>query len=121
MKKVLNRNTHPCVNLKTILRCDRCAKTGKSYLGVLRRDEPSEEFNFDDHFTFLETRPQAAGKRNPHVFRGEFFTITRWADGSLPPNFRPMQIGKNFHVDAYAINVCNELRQALKGLVEEGE
>ena len=60
-------------------------------------------------------------KRHPSVFRGKFTSAARWADSSLHPNFRPMQIGKDFHVETYAINVCNELRQALKGLVEEGE
>lgn len=32
-----------------------------------------------------------------------------------------MPTGKDFNVDTYAIGLCNELRQALKGLVEEGE
>ena len=30
-------------------------------------------------------------------------------------------LSKDFNLDAYAICVCNELRQALRGLVEEGD
>ena len=33
MKKVLNCNTHIGVDLKTMLRKDRKAKTGKNYVG----------------------------------------------------------------------------------------
>ncbi|MCR5039821.1 MAG: hypothetical protein K6A94_10865 [Bacteroidales bacterium] len=73
----------------------------------------------DNHYTFIETLPSTNGKRNPHVFIGKYITITRRDDGSLRPNFRPMPMGKNFNVDNYAIGVCNELRQALKGLGEE--
>ena len=66
-----NNNTHLCVNLKTQLRSDRCAKLGKSYPGVLRRDVFCEEFRYDDHFTFVETVPQPAQKRSPRVYDGE--------------------------------------------------
>ena len=61
-------NTHLCVDLKTLLRSDCVAKAGKSYPGVLRRDVECEEFNYDDHFSFVETLPPTAGKRNPHVY-----------------------------------------------------
>lgn len=57
MKKEFNCNTDLSVNLKTILRSDSRAKSGKSYLGILRRDEPLEEFNFDEHYTFIEVLP----------------------------------------------------------------
>ena len=56
-------------------------------------------------------------RRNPHVFDGEHITITRRADGTLHPNFKPMPVGMS--VDNYAFEVYDELRQALKGLVEE--
>ena len=32
-----------------------------------------------------------------------------------------MPTGKDFNVDTYAIGVCDELRLALGGLVEEGD
>ncbi|MCQ2258666.1 MAG: hypothetical protein MJZ41_11860 [Bacteroidaceae bacterium] len=35
------------------------------------------------------------------------------------PNFKPMTMGADFTIGSYAIGVCNELRKALKGLVEE--
>ena len=111
-------NTEPCCVLKTILRSDRRAKTGKSYTGVLRRDEPSEDFKRDEHFTFTETQPTIE-KRNPRVFNGRYITVTRRDDGTYRPNFRPMPTGKDFNVDTYAIGVCDELRLALRGLIKE--
>ena len=104
-----NRNTELCVDLKTILRSDRRAKTNKDYPGLLRRDGR-------EHFTFIETQPTTA-KRNPQLFKGKYITITRWADGSLHPNFRPMPADTS--VEHYAFNVYRELLGALKGLVEK--
>ena len=57
MKKEINCTTDLCVNLKTILRSDKRARSGKNYLGILHRDEASEEFNFDEHYTFIEVLP----------------------------------------------------------------
>ena len=54
------------------------------------------------------------------MFEGEYITVTRRDDGTYRPNFKPMRTGPGFSVDGYALAVCNELRQALKGLVEEG-
>jgi hypothetical protein len=60
------------------------------------------------------------GKRNPHVFDGRFITITRGDDGSLRPNLKKMpKLGANLSVDNYAFEVYRELRQGLKGLIEE--
>ena len=83
----------------------------KDYTGVLTRDGR-------EHFTFIETPPTTA-KRNPQLFKGKYITITRWADGSLHPNFRPVKIDGNFSVEHYAFNVYRELIGALKGLVEK--
>ena len=116
-----NRNTDLGCEVKTILSSDRCMLTGKEYQGVLRRDSDAvvDEFLYHDpHYTFVETVPMS-GKRNPRVFDGEHITITRHADGMLRPNFKPLKMGADFSVDGYAISVCNELRKALKGLVEE--
>ena len=116
-------NTEFSVDLKTILRSDRRMKTGKEYQGVLRRDWDAEVEEFrcrDAHLTFIETVRMTAGKRNPHVFDGQHITVTRRDDGSLRPNFKPMpKLGANMSVDNYAFEVYRELRQALKGLVEE--
>ena len=117
--KVWNNNTHLGVDLKTQLRSDRRMKSGKSYQGVLRRDLICEEFLYDEHFIFTETLPPTPAKRNPQVFRGEYITITRRADGTYRPNFRPIEVGQGFRVEKYATGVANELLWALEGLVEE--
>ena len=97
-------------------------QTSKDYQGVLRRDSDADVDEFlcrDAHYTFIETVPQKSCKRNPRVFDGQYLTITRRSDGSLWPNFKPLRKVTGFTVDGYAIGVCNELRQALKGLVEK--
>ena len=113
-----NRNTALCVDLKTILRNDRTMKHGKDYTGVLKRDVLCEDFHYDEHYTFVETLPSTDGKRNPRVFDGEYLSITRRDNGTYRLNFKHVVVGKDFNVDGFAIGVCNELRQALTGLVE---
>ena len=118
-----NRNTDLAVDLKTILRSDTSMKTGKEYLGVLRRDQDAciEDFRCRDaHYTFIESLRPTAGKRNPHVFRGKFITITRRDDGTLRLNFRPVEMKRGFNVALYALGVSNELMWALEGLIENG-
>ena len=112
MNKVLNANTELCIDLKTILTSDRRARMRKDYRGVLTRDGR-------EHFTFIETLPQGAAKRNPHVFEGEFITITRRSDGSLRPNFKNLTTGRGFSVESYAFGVACKLREALSSLIEE--
>ena len=116
-----NPNTHLSVDLKTLLCSDSKMKTGKNYQGILRRDEICEEFRYDEHFTFVETVPQTAGKRNPHVFDGKYITVTRRDDGSLRLNFKELPKGANFNLERFALRVYNELCLALGGLIEEGE
>ena len=120
-ENVWNNNTHLSVNLKTQLRSDRVAKTGKSYLGVLQRDVECEEFLYEDHFTFVETLPQPAQKHNPQVYNGQYITVTRHDDGTYRPNLKPMKVDKDFSVARYASNVANELLWALEGLVGRSE
>ena len=57
-------------------------------------------------------------KRTPRLYDGEFITLTRWNDGSIRLYFKKLKTDADFSVDGYALAVCNELRQALKGLVE---
>ena len=118
-----HKNTDLAVNLKTVLHSDTSMRTGKDYQGVLRRDWDAEIEDFrcrDAHYTFIETVRMTADKRNPHVFDGEYITLTRRDDGSLRPNFKPMpKLGANLSVDNYAFEVYRELRGALKGLVEK--
>ena len=119
-----HKNTELSVDVKTILRDDRRMKAGKEYQGVLRRDSEAlvEDFHYQDsHFTFVETMPETCTKRNPRLFEGQYITITRWDDGSLHANFKRIVMRPGFNIDGFAIGVCNELRRALNGLVEESE
>ena len=115
-----HRNTDLAVDLKTILHSDTYMKTGKEYQGVLRRDQDAEIEDFrcrDAHYTFVETLPWTT-KRNPHVFRGRYISITRRDDGTLRPNFRPVKMDGDFSPERYAIGVSNELLWALEDLIE---
>ena len=108
----LKTNTDLCMDVKTILHSDSIAKKGKDYQGVLTKDN-------DEHYTFVETIPAVAEKRNPQVYRGQYITITRRDDGTYRPNFRPVKMGAGFNVGRYAADVANELLWALEGLVEQ--
>ena len=129
MKKVLladhegwHRNTEFACDLKTILSSETRMKTGREYRGVLKRDSDTivDEFLYrDPHYTFIETLPPAASRRNPRLFDGKHITLTRWTDGSIRLYFKKMRTNTDFTVDGYAFEVANEIRQALKGLVEE--
>ena len=107
-----HRSTELCVDLKTIMRIDFITRLEKHYQGQLTRDS-------EDHFTFIETIPQTAYRRNPRLFEGEHITLTRWNDGSIRLFFKKLKTDAGFNVDGYALAVCNEIRLALKGLVEE--
>ena len=112
------KNMHLGCDVKTILSSDRIMKLGKEYNGILRLDVDCDDIYCDEVFTFIETLPWTQ-KRNPRVFSGKYISITRRSDGTLRPNFKPLSIDKDFSIDSYAIGVCNELRQALEGLVGE--
>ena len=115
-------NTDLGCDVKTILRSDRKMKVGKEYQGVLRLDSEGIADEFlcrDPHFTFVETVPQTAGKRNPHVFDGKYITVTRRDDGSLRLNFKELPAVADFNLERYALGVYNEICLALAGLIEE--
>jgi len=108
------------LDIKIYLQQDKRMIPGKEYSGILRHDIPCEENDFDDYLcTFRETSPSTEGKRNEHVFRGEYVNITRRDDGTLRANFKTIKVGKDCSVDDYAFGAFAELRQALKSLVEE--
>ena len=122
MLKGWHRNTDLAVDLKTVLHSDRSMKIGKEYQGVLRLDSEAEIEDYrcrDAHYTFTETLPQSAGKRNPHVFDGQHITVTRRDDGSLRLNFKTLKVDKGFSIYRYALGVFNELMWALEGLIEK--
>ena len=108
-----NRNTELCIDLKLLTLQPGRMPEGAHFNGVLRRDG-------EQHFTFIQTLPPTAGKRNPHVYKGQYITITRKDDGSYRPNLKQMpRLGTNVSIDNYAFEVYRELRQGLEGLVEE--
>lgn len=116
----MKTNSLLCIDLKTKLQNEVLLKPGKDYLGVLRHDITRDGYSYDDsHYTFLEILPSSTSRRNPKVFNGEHITLTRWNDGSFRLYFKKLKIDTDFTVDGYALAVCNELRQALKGLVEK--
>jgi hypothetical protein len=54
----MKTNTELCIDLKTKLQNDVLMKPGKDYPGILRRNNPNEEFGLDDNsYTFVETIP----------------------------------------------------------------
>ena len=113
-------NTELCIDLKTRLQHDTLLVPGREYHGILRRDIPTPESGYDadgSHFTFIETLPPAVVKPNPRVYEGPHFSITRAADGSLRINFRRLRPDADFDIHLFALDVANELREALKGLV----
>ena len=117
---------HPSTELgcevKTLLHSDRCMQTGKDYLGILRRDSDGETDEFlyrDPHITFIETMLWTS-KRNPYLYRGKCITVTHRDDGSLHLNFKYLKLGAGFNIEGYALEVANEIRVALKGLIEKG-
>ena len=117
----MKTNMELCIDLKTKLQNDVLMKPGKDYLGILRREIPSVEFGYDDgRYSFIETIRKTAGRRNPHIFDGQYITVTRRDDGSIRLNFKNLEISTGFKVDRYALGVYNELCMALEDLIEEG-
>ena len=116
----MKTNLELCIDLKTMLQNDVLMKPGKNYPGILRREIPSDEFGFvDGRYSFIETIHTTAGKRNPHIFDGEYITVTLRDDGTYRPNFKPMKVGADFNLAQYASGVANELLRALEGLIEK--
>lgn len=117
-----NRNTDLSVDVKTLLRSDVRMRVGKDYQGILRLDSEACVDDYrsrDAHYTFTETVPTTDGKRNPHVFRGQYITATRRDDGTLRLNFRPLKTGKDFSAYRYSLGVFNELMYVLEDLIEK--
>ena len=114
MKKDFNfyPNTELGINLKLITREPGRMPEGKCLEGTITRDS-------EDHYTFLETLPPTAYKRNPRVFNGRYITVTLKKDGTLQPNFKPIKEDKGFSAFEYARGVANELLWALESLLEK--
>ena len=119
-KQGWKKNTELCMDVKTFLRSDARMKAGKSYQGVLTRDSDAVIDDFlcrDAHYTFIETQATAKVRRNPRIYDGKYISVTIQDDGTPRPNFKPLKADAGFSADGYALAVCNELRQALNGLI----
>ena len=106
----IHPHTELCVDLKLLTREPGRLNIGATLGGIITRDG-------EEHFTFRETQPSTAGKRNQQVFYGKFITITRRDDGTLRPNFKPMKMEESFSANSYATGVANELLWALTSLL----
>ena len=111
------KNRELCMDVITYLLGDKRMKAGKNYVGTLRRDVECEDFNYEEHLTFVETADRRREKRNPHLFRGQYLNITCNENGTLRINFRPLNIERGFSTDSFVTGVANELMWALEGLV----
>ena len=108
-----------CCDLQTILQTDILLKDGKCYLGLLRRKLPSEGNIYGDQYEFEEVKvPLTVCNRNVHLFIGQYVTLTCRPNGSLRLNFKNLKIDTGFSVETYCLEVANEIRMALKGLIE---
>ena len=118
-----HRNTDLGCDVKTILRSDVRMKVGKEYLGVLRLDSEADidEYRFrDPHMTFIEsTAMMTSARRNVHLYEGRHITCTKRLNGTPRLNFKNLKQDAFHNVDNFAFEVANEIREALKGFVEE--
>ena len=106
----IHPHTELCVDLKLLTRESGRLNIGATLVGIITRDG-------EEHYTFRETQPSTAGKRNQQVFYGKFITITRRDDGTLRPNFKPVKKEEDFSASSYATGVANELLWALTSLL----
>ena len=106
----IHPHTELCVDLKLLTREPGRLNIGATLGGIITRDG-------EEHYTFRETQPSTAGKRNQQVFYGKFITITRRDDGTLRPNFKPVKKEEDFSASSYATGVANELLWALTSLL----
>ena len=111
----MKKNYLLCIDVKTLLQRDTLARIGKTYRGCFIVDG-------DWNATFVEDACREPQRRNPRVFDGKFITMTyRLEDGHVRLNFKDVpQLGEGFNADEYAIAVMEEIRTAMKGLVEKG-
>lgn len=108
-----NKNYMLGIDMMSLLVSDNLPQVGKSYQGMLiMTDEYSA--------TFVEKFSRQTNKRNCRVYNGKHITMTyRLEDKHIRLNFKNAFFTKGFNVDNYAIEVMEEIRTALKGLVEE--
>jgi hypothetical protein len=118
---MLKKNVSLCINLTTRLQHDAHPLAGKIYLGLLECKTPSDGSLYSDEFAFEEVKvAPTVIRRNVCTFDGMHITATRrLADGKTRLNFKKLHLNGSFNVDRFSIEVMNEIREALKGFVED--
>jgi len=117
----MKKNLLLCVDVLTYLQHDQLLRSGREYLGVLRYDVPNEGNLFDDGLlTFKEIEVSSSTvRRNVCIFNGEHITCTKRLNGTVRLNFKNLKVDATFNGDEYALEVANEIRHALRCLVED--
>lgn len=118
---MLKKNVSFCIDLTTRLQHDALPLAGKTYLGLLDCKTPSDGSLYSDEFAFEEVKvTPTVVRRNVCTFDGMHITATRrLTDGKPRLNFRNLHLDGSFNIDHYALEVANEIREALKGFVED--
>ena len=118
---MLKKNVSLCIDLTTQLQHDALPLAGKTYHGFLECKTPSDGSPYSDEFAFEEVKVSSTVvRRNVCTFEGEHITATRrLTDGKPRLNFKNLHIDGSFNVDRFSIEVMNEIREALKGFVED--
>lgn len=113
----MKRNLLLCIDLQTLLLSDPLPVEGKEYLGVLKCKDGSP---YGDEFAFEEVKvPPTVVRRNVCTFDGEHITCTKRLNGIVRLNFKNLKVDASFNVDGYALEVGNEIREALKCFFDE--
>lgn len=122
-KQVWHSNTELGCDVKTFLRSDKRLLVNKEYPGILRLDTEADIDEFrccDPHITFFEAASKSyVCHRNVHLYEGKHITCTKSLNGTARLNFKSLKQDVYYEIDKYAIEVANEIREALEGLVEE--
>jgi hypothetical protein len=118
---MLKKNVSLYINLMTRLQHDALPLAGKTYLGFLECKSPSDNSPNSDEFAFEEViLTPTVVRRNVCTYDGKHITATRrLTDGKPRLNFKNLHIDGSFNVDRFSIEVMNEIREALKGFVED--
>lgn len=117
----MKKNVLLCINLTTRLQHDALPLAGKTYFGLLECKTLNDGNPYGDEFAFEEVKVSpTVVRRNVCTFNGEHITATRrLTDGKTRLNFKDLHLDESFNVDRFSIEVANEIREALNGLIEE--
>ena len=107
-------HTEPCCELKLMTSQSGRPAVGMLIDGIITRDD-------DSHYTFTETTfTSSVVRRNVCTFDGVHITCTRrLKDGEVRLNFKKLKQNVYFNIDSYALEVANEIRQALRCFVKD--